>query len=155
LFFVLFMARKHKDLMTARAVNRFKWCVAANRMNQRGSFVRIAAGISRFRSRAAQDSICYTREIWWKAIAFRWCDRALRVIANACLWPHRRHEEIMSMSVAIKAEIRKLEDQRFQAMIDGDFDTLEKLLGDHLVYTHSTSQSDNRAASAKRACSSI
>jgi ketosteroid isomerase-like protein len=51
----------------------------------------------------------------------------------------------MSMSVAIKAEIRKLEDQRFQAMIDGDFDTLEKLLGDHLVYTHSTSQSDNRA----------
>jgi Domain of unknown function (DUF4440) len=51
----------------------------------------------------------------------------------------------MSVSVAIKAEIRKLEDQRFQAMIDGDFDTLEKLLGDHLVYTHSTSQSDNRA----------
>jgi ketosteroid isomerase-like protein len=51
----------------------------------------------------------------------------------------------MSMSVAIEAEIRKLEDRRFQAMIDGDFDTLEKLLGDHLVYTHSTSQSDHRA----------
>ena len=49
------------------------------------------------------------------------------------------------MSDAIKAEIRKLEDRRFQAMIDSDFDTLEKLLGDHLVYTHSTSQSDNRA----------
>ena len=30
-------------------------------------------------------------------------------------------------------------------MIDSDFDTLEKLLGDHLVYTHSTAQSDNRA----------
>jgi hypothetical protein len=51
----------------------------------------------------------------------------------------------MSMSVAIKAEIRKLEDRRFKAMIDGDLDSLEKLLGDHLVYTHSTSQSDNRA----------
>lgn len=49
------------------------------------------------------------------------------------------------MSVAIKAEIRKLEDRRFKAMIDGDLDSLEKLLGDHLVYTHSTSQSDNRA----------
>jgi hypothetical protein len=59
--------------------------------------------------------------------------------------PHRRPRGDMSVSVAIKAEIRKLEDQRFQAMIDGDFDTLEKLLGDHLVYTHSTSQSDNRA----------
>jgi ketosteroid isomerase-like protein len=51
----------------------------------------------------------------------------------------------MSMSAATKAEIKRLEDQRFQAMIDSDFDTLEKLLGDHLVYTHSSSQSDNRA----------
>ncbi|MGZ5228215.1 MAG: nuclear transport factor 2 family protein [Burkholderiales bacterium] len=49
------------------------------------------------------------------------------------------------MSDAIKAEIKGLEDQRFQAMIDSDFDTLEKLLGAHLVYTHSTAQSDNRA----------
>jgi hypothetical protein len=49
------------------------------------------------------------------------------------------------MSDAIKAEIKELEDQRFQAMIDSDFDTLEKLLGDQLVYTHSTSQSDNRS----------
>ena len=49
------------------------------------------------------------------------------------------------MSDAIKAEIRKLEDRRFQAMIDGDFDTLDQLLGDGLVYTHSTAQSDTRA----------
>jgi ketosteroid isomerase-like protein len=49
------------------------------------------------------------------------------------------------MSDAIKAEIRKLEDRRYQAMIDGDFAALETLLGDHLVYTHSTSQSDTRA----------
>jgi hypothetical protein len=49
------------------------------------------------------------------------------------------------MSDAIKAEIKELEDQRYQAMIDSDFGTLEKLLGDRLVYTHSTSQSDNRA----------
>lgn len=49
------------------------------------------------------------------------------------------------MTDAIKAEIKKLEDRRCQAMIDGDFDALEKLLGDHLVYTHSTSQSDTRA----------
>jgi hypothetical protein len=30
-------------------------------------------------------------------------------------------------------------------MIDGDFDTLDKLLGDGLVYTHSTGQSDTHA----------
>jgi ketosteroid isomerase-like protein len=49
------------------------------------------------------------------------------------------------MSDAIKAEIQKLEDRRFQAMIDSDFDTLDKLLGDDLIYTHSTAQSDTRA----------
>ena len=45
-----------------------------------------------------------------------------------------------------KADIKKLEDRRFQAMIDGDFDALDKLLGDGLIYTHSTGQSDTRAA---------
>jgi ketosteroid isomerase-like protein len=49
------------------------------------------------------------------------------------------------MSDAIKAEIKTLEDRRFQAMIDGDFDTLGKLLGDDLIYTHSTAQADTRA----------
>jgi ketosteroid isomerase-like protein len=47
------------------------------------------------------------------------------------------------MTDAIKAEIKKLEDRRFRAMIDGDFDTMAKLLGDGLVYTHSTGLSDN------------
>ena len=49
------------------------------------------------------------------------------------------------MSDVIKAEINKLEDRRVQAMIDNDFGTLDKLLGDDLVYTHSTGQSDTRA----------
>jgi ketosteroid isomerase-like protein len=45
------------------------------------------------------------------------------------------------MSDAIKAEIKRLEDHRFRAMIDSDFSTL---LGDDLIYTHSTAQSDTR-----------
>ena len=49
------------------------------------------------------------------------------------------------MSEVTKVEIKKLEDRRFQAMIDGDFGTLDKLLGDDLIYTHSTGQSDIRA----------
>ena len=49
------------------------------------------------------------------------------------------------MSDIIKAEIKKLEDRRFQAMIDSDFGTLDKLLGDDLIYTHSSGQSDTRA----------
>jgi len=49
------------------------------------------------------------------------------------------------MSDLIKAEIRKLEDRRFQAMIDGEFDAVDKLLGDGLVYTHSNGQFDTRA----------
>jgi len=49
------------------------------------------------------------------------------------------------MGEAIKAEIKKLEDRRFLAMIDSDFDTLDKLLGDDLIYTHSSGQSDTRA----------
>ena len=49
------------------------------------------------------------------------------------------------MSDAIKAEIKKLEDRRFQAMIDSDFDTLDNMLGEDLIYTHSTAQSDTRA----------
>ena len=49
------------------------------------------------------------------------------------------------MSDTIKAEIKKLEDRRFQAMIDSDFDTLDELLGDDLTYTHSSGQADTRA----------
>jgi hypothetical protein len=43
-------------------------------------------------------------------------------------------------------------------MIDSDFDTLDKLLGDDLIYTHSTARNPTPAPStsrcAKRACSS-
>src|SRR5215510_14804800 len=48
------------------------------------------------------------------------------------------------MSDAIKDEIHKLEDRRYQALIDSDFETLDKLLGDDLIYTHSSGQSDTR-----------
>src|SRR4030095_12254934 len=58
--------------------------------------------------------------------------------------PRNPHGDTI-MSDAIKAEIKKLEDCRFQAMIDSDFDTLDKLLGEDLIYTHSTAQSDARA----------
>jgi len=39
------------------------------------------------------------------------------------------------MSDAIKAEIHKLEDRRYRALIDSDFETLDKLLDDDLIYT--------------------
>jgi ketosteroid isomerase-like protein len=45
-----------------------------------------------------------------------------------------------------KDTIRKLEDQRFQAMIDADAATLEKLLADSLVYTHSFGGTDGKAS---------
>jgi len=51
----------------------------------------------------------------------------------------------MGMSDGIKVQIKKLEDSRYQALIDSDFDALDKLLGDDLIYTHSTGQSDTRA----------
>ncbi len=47
---------------------------------------------------------------------------------------------------AITREIRALEDRRYQAMIAGDLATLEALLGDDLVYTHSTSLVDGKAS---------
>jgi ketosteroid isomerase-like protein len=49
------------------------------------------------------------------------------------------------MSDSIKGEIKILEDRRFQAMVDGDLDTLTNLLADDLIYTHSSGQSDTRA----------
>src|SRR5215213_2356549 len=45
-----------------------------------------------------------------------------------------------------KDAIRKLEDQRFKAMIDADAATLDKLLADSLVYTHSYGGSDSKAS---------
>ena len=46
----------------------------------------------------------------------------------------------------ITREIRALEDRRYQAMIEGDLATLDALLGDGLVYTHSSSVVDGKAS---------
>jgi len=43
-----------------------------------------------------------------------------------------------------KDAIRKLEDRRFKAMVDADAATLDKLLADTLVYTHSYGGSDSK-----------
>jgi ketosteroid isomerase-like protein len=42
--------------------------------------------------------------------------------------------------------IRQLEDRRYQAMCEGDTQTLEKLLADSLVYTHSYGGADSKAS---------
>jgi ketosteroid isomerase-like protein len=44
------------------------------------------------------------------------------------------------------AGIRQLEDQRYRAMCEGDIATLENLLADSLVYTHSYGGSDGKAS---------
>jgi ketosteroid isomerase-like protein len=46
----------------------------------------------------------------------------------------------------VQDEVRALEDRRYRAMIDGDVAVLEPLLGDDLVYTHSTSLVDSKAS---------
>ena len=45
-----------------------------------------------------------------------------------------------------KSEIRGLEDSRYAAMIAKDLKTLDRLLGDGLVYTHSNAESDSKAS---------
>lgn len=45
-----------------------------------------------------------------------------------------------------KETIRKLEDQRYRAMCEGDAQTLDKLLADSLVYTHSYGGADGKAS---------
>jgi len=47
-------------------------------------------------------------------------------------------------------DIRALEDRRYRAMIDGDVAALETLLGDDLVYTHSTSLVDSKSTYLER-----
>jgi ketosteroid isomerase-like protein len=42
--------------------------------------------------------------------------------------------------------IRKLEDRRYQAMCEADGATLDKLLADSLVYTHSYGGADDKAS---------
>ena len=46
----------------------------------------------------------------------------------------------------LKATILQLENRRYRAMCEADAATLEKLLADTLVYTHSTGAADGKAA---------
>ncbi len=50
------------------------------------------------------------------------------------------------MSEAIKQEILRLEERRWTAMTQNDFATLEALLADDLVYTHSSAVVDDKAS---------
>ena len=50
------------------------------------------------------------------------------------------------MSVATQTMIRELENRRFRAMCEGDAATLEALLADGLVYTHSSANVDTKAS---------
>jgi ketosteroid isomerase-like protein len=45
-----------------------------------------------------------------------------------------------------KETIKQLEDQRFRAMCEADAATLDKLLADSLVYTHSYGGADSKAS---------
>ena len=45
-----------------------------------------------------------------------------------------------------KDTLRELEDRRYRAMVEGDAATLDKLLADTLVYTHSYGGADSKSA---------
>jgi ketosteroid isomerase-like protein len=45
---------------------------------------------------------------------------------------------------AQEARIRQLEDERYRAMLDGDIETLGRLLSDRLSYTHSNGDRDSK-----------
>jgi ketosteroid isomerase-like protein len=49
------------------------------------------------------------------------------------------------MEMSSEKEILALEDKRYAAMTGGDFDALEALLHDQLIYTHSSSVTDTKA----------
>jgi ketosteroid isomerase-like protein len=48
------------------------------------------------------------------------------------------------------AEILRCEESRYQAMIARDFDALDRLLADDLIYTHNNGIVDDKAAFLKR-----
>jgi hypothetical protein len=49
------------------------------------------------------------------------------------------------MDALTEAQVRKLEEQRYRAMIGGDLATLDELLDDSLTYTHSSGVIDTKA----------
>ena len=50
------------------------------------------------------------------------------------------------MSSETEREVRAADDARIRAMIEADYDALERLLGDGLVYTHGNATSDGKTA---------
>jgi hypothetical protein len=50
----------------------------------------------------------------------------------------------------VVAEIKALEDRRYDAMLGNDLATLDRLLSEQLVYTHSNGQRDTKNAYLKR-----
>lgn len=56
------------------------------------------------------------------------------------------NQETMQMTIPTQATIRDLEDRRYRAMCDMDLATLEALLSDSLVYTHSSASTDSKTS---------
>lgn len=48
------------------------------------------------------------------------------------------------------SQIEDLEDRRYRAMVDGDVGTLDELLADDVIYTHSNASTDSKAAYLER-----
>ena len=47
---------------------------------------------------------------------------------------------------AMTAQINDLEDRRYAAMVDADLDTLDDLLADDVIYTHSDASVDTKTS---------
>jgi ketosteroid isomerase-like protein len=56
----------------------------------------------------------------------------------------------VSVTEDIEAQIRELEDQRFDAALAGELDTLGSLCDDELAYTHSNGSVDSRETYLKK-----
>src|SRR5580693_3127631 len=52
--------------------------------------------------------------------------------------------DVTDAAHAHEARIRQLEDERYQAMLDGDVETLGRLLSARLTYTHSNGARDTK-----------
>jgi uncharacterized protein DUF4440 len=52
--------------------------------------------------------------------------------------------DVTDAARAQEARIRQLEDERYQAMVDGDIETLGRLLSARLSYTHSNGDRDSK-----------
>lgn len=52
----------------------------------------------------------------------------------------------MSNTQSIEQEIHSLEGRRYQAMVDADVGVLQQLLGDALIYTHSSGAVDGQTS---------